>query len=106
MKKILWAAGISVAVIAGAVFLLPMAVSSTGMRSALADQLSRISGAEITLNGPVQFSVVPDFGIVVEDIGYATPDGAFSVTSERSVASVALLPLLTGQIQVTGIELR
>lgn len=106
MKKILWAAGISVAVVAGAIFILPMAVSSNGMRTALADQLSRISGAEITLNGPVQFSVVPDFGIVVEDIGYATPDGAFAVTSERSVASVALLPLFTGQIQVTGIELR
>lgn len=106
MKKILWAAGISLTVLAGAVFVLPMAVSSSGMRGALADQLSRISGAAITLDGPVQFSVLPDFGIVVEDIGYATPDGAFSVTSERSVASVALLPLFSGQIQVTGIELR
>lgn len=106
MKKILWSVGIGAVVLAGVVFVLPMAASSTALRTALSDQLSRISGAQIALNGPIHLSLVPDFGIVVEDIGYSTVDGAFEVTSERSVASVALLPLLTGQIQVTGIELR
>ncbi len=35
-----------------------------------------------------------------------SPDGALEVTSERSVASVGLLALLSGQIQITGIELK
>lgn len=106
MKKIVVIAAIAIPVLAGMVFVLPMAASSTGLRTALSNQLSRVSGAQIALNGPIHFSIIPDFGVVVEDFGYSTVDGGFEVTSERSVASVALLPLLTGQIQITGIELR
>ncbi|HTN64245.1 MAG TPA: hypothetical protein VL147_22270, partial [Devosia sp.] len=72
MKKII--AGVAIAVIAlvGLVFLLPLALSSDTLRAALAHQLSEASGAEIALNGPIHFSVVPDFGVVVEDLAYAT----------------------------------
>ncbi len=106
MKKILLATGVCVAALGGLVFVLPMAASSDALRTALSGQLSRISGADIALNGPIQFSVVPDFGILVEDFSYSALDGGLDITADRSVASVALWPLLTGQIQVTGIELR
>ncbi|WP_165603135.1 AsmA family protein [Devosia elaeis] len=105
MKK----AAIIVAVLAvlavGSVFLLPLALSSDGMRAALARQLSEAAGAEIAFNGPIRFSVVPDFGIVIEDMAYRTGDGAVSVTAARSVASVAPLSLFSSQIRITGIEL-
>jgi AsmA protein len=106
MKKIVLVVAACLAVLAGLVFVLPIAVNSAGLRTALSDQLSRVSGARIALNGPIHFSIFPDFGVVVEDFGYSTGDGTLEVTSERSVASVALLALLSGQIQVTGIELR
>ena len=106
MKKVIAAAAIVVLVLAGLVFLLPLALSSDTLRTALADQLSDASGAEISLNGPIHFSVVPDFGIVVEDLTYASNEGAVLVSAARSVASVNLLSLFSDQIRITGIELR
>ena len=95
MKKAAIALAIVVLALVGLVFLLPLALNSDTLRTALARQLSEASGAAIALNGPIHFSVVPDFGIVVEDLAYATADGAVSVTAARSVASVELLSLLS-----------
>ncbi|WP_160172842.1 AsmA family protein [Devosia sp. LC5] len=49
---------------------------------------------------------MPDFGIIVEDFAYTAADGSLAMTAERSVASVAPLSLFSGQIQITGVELR
>jgi len=106
MKKIAVIGGSLTLALAGLVFLLPLAINSTALRTALADQLSRASGATIAFNGPLHFSVVPDFGIVVEDFAYTAEDGSLAMTAARSVASVAPLSLFSGQIQVTGIEIR
>ena len=106
MRKAVLAVGLIVIALAGLVFLLPMAINSDTLRTALARQLSEASGAQIALNGPIHFSVVPDFGIVAEDLSYTTADGALSATAERSVASAELLPLLSGQVRITGIELK
>lgn len=106
MKKALIAVAAIALVLVGSIFLLPLALSSDTLRTALARQLSDASGAEIALNGPIHFSIIPDFGIVAEDLAYKTGDGAVSVAAARSVASVSPLPLLSGQVHVTGIELR
>ncbi|GLQ53696.1 AsmA family protein [Devosia nitrariae] len=106
MKKVVVAAAFVILALAGSMFLLPLALSSDTLRAALARQLSDASGAEISLNGPIHFSVVPDFGIVVEDLTYASGEGAVSVSAARSVASVELMSLFSSQIRITGIELR
>ncbi|MET3927399.1 AsmA family protein [Devosia sp. 2618] len=106
MKKIAVVVGSLTLALAALVFVLPLAINSTALRTALADQLSRASGATIALNGPLHFSVVPDFGIVVEDFAYTAEDGSLAMTAARSVASVAPLALFSGQIQITGIEIR
>jgi len=104
MKKVIVAAALVILVLAGLVFLLPLALSSDTLRAALARQLSEASGAEISLNGPIRFSVVPDFGVVAEDLAYTSD--AVSVFADRSVASVELMSLFSDQIRITGIELR
>jgi uncharacterized protein involved in outer membrane biogenesis len=106
MKKLVVAAAVVLLALAGTVFLLPLALSSDTLRGALARQLSEASSAQISLNGPIHFSVVPDFGIVVEDLTYASGEGAVSVSAARSVASVELMPLFSGQIRITGFELQ
>jgi len=106
MKKAIVAVAIIVLALVGLVFLLPLALNSDTLRTALARQLSEAAGAEIALNGPIHFSVVPDFGIVVEDLAYKTADGAVSVTAARSVASVEPMSLFSSQVRITGIELR
>ena len=105
MKKAAIIVTVLAVVAAGSVFLLPLALNSDGLRTALAGQLSEAAGAEIAFNGPIHFSVVPDFGIVIEDMAYKSGDGAVSVTAARSVASVAPLSLFSSQVRITGIEL-
>lgn len=105
MKKAAVILAVLVLGLVGAVFLLPLALNSDTLRAGLARQLSDISGAEIALNGPIHFSVVPDFGLVIEDMAYATTDGAVSVTARRSVASVELMSLFSSQVRITGIAL-
>lgn len=106
MKKIIVAAALVAIALVGSVFVLPLALSSDTLRTALARQLSAVSGAEIALNGPIHFSVLPDFGVVVEDLAYAAGDGTVVVTAARSVASVELMSLFSSQVRITGIELR
>ncbi|MCR6671495.1 AsmA family protein [Devosia ginsengisoli] len=106
MKKAALAVAIVALALIGLAFLLPFAVNSGGLRTALASQLSEVSGAEIALNGTIHFSVLPEFGIVAEDMVLKTGDGAVAVAAARSVASVELLPLLSGQVRVSGIELK
>lgn len=105
MKKAAVVVAIIALVLVGSVFLLPLALSSDTMRTALARQLSEVSGTEIAFNGPIHFSAVPDFGIVIEDMSFATGDGAVSVTAARSVASVELMSLFSSQVRITGIAL-
>lgn len=106
MKKAVAAIAFLVLVLAGFVFVLPRALGSDTLRTVLARQLSEASGADISFNGPIRFSVVPDFGIVAENLGYVSGDGSVSITSERSVASVNLMSLLSDQIRITGIDLQ
>lgn len=105
MKKAAVIAAILVLGLVGAVFLLPLALSSDTLRASLARQLSDMSGAEIAFNGPIHFSIVPDFGVVIEDMTYETADGALAVAAQRSVASVEPMSLFSGQVRITGIAL-
>lgn len=97
--------GLAILLLLGGVFLfaLPAAFSSGSLRTDFARQLSRVSGADITLNGPVRFSVFPRFGIVAQDVAVATDDIALSV--KETVASVYLRPLLSGRVQIKGFSL-
>jgi len=105
MKKVAAILALLVVALAGAALLLPLALGSDTLRAALSRQLSGATDAEISLRGPIRFSIVPDFGIVAEDLGYVSGDGLVSATSERLVASVGLMSLASDQIRITGIEL-
>lgn len=105
MKKLLWISGLTVFLVLGVLVAIPAMLSSNALRSNFAAQLSSITGSQIVLNGPVRFSIVPDFGIVAEDVAIATPDRSVSVSVQRAVAAVRLGSLLSDQIRITGIEL-
>lgn len=106
MKKIIIGAVFFVIALAGSVFLIPLALNSEALRTALARQLSDSSGAQVFLNGPIHFSVFPEFGVVAENLAYVSGDSALSVSAARSVASVELMSLFSDQIRITGIELQ
>lgn len=106
MRKVAIAAALLIVVLAGAVFLLPFAIGTSTLRTALERQLSAAAGAEISLAGPVRFSVFPDFGIVADNMGYVADDNSVSLSAGRIIASVQLTSLLSSQIHITGVELQ
>ena len=79
MKKLLLALGVLVVLVVALVFALPLFFSSDSLRALLARELSDATGAEIAFEGPVSFSVFPNFGIVADDLAYTSGDGALSV---------------------------
>src|SRR5690606_13868370 len=106
MKKVAIAAALLIVVLAGAVFLLPFAIGTSTLRNALERQLSTAAGAEVSLAGPVRFSVFPDFGIVADNVGYIADDSTVSLSASRIIASVRLSSLFSNQIRITGVELQ
>ncbi len=105
MKKVVAAITVLFLASAGIVLGLPLALGSDSLRTVLARQLSAASGVEISLAGPVRFSVIPDFGIVADDLAYASGDGSVAVAARRAVASVRLMSLFSDRIRITGIDL-
>ena len=103
MKKLVLIAAAVVAVVVGLVALIPVLLSSDSLRTRFAAQMSDMTGAEIALNGPVRFSLIPDFGIVAEDIGVTTSAAKISV--KRAVAGVRMGTILSDRIRITGIAL-
>lgn len=106
MNKLIAAIGVLVLMLGGVVFALPLALGSDSLRSALSRQLSAAAGAGISLDGPVRFSVFPDFGIVAKDLAYVSGDGSVSVAAARAVASVRVTSLFSDRIRITGIGLQ
>ena len=90
----------------GALFILPLLLTSDSMRQEFASRVSDISGMEIELNGPVNFSIVPDFGVVAEQVKLSAPDQSFSVSAARIVAGVSLSSIFSGKVEITGLDIR
>lgn len=105
MKRLFLTFAVVAVLVVGAIVAIPAMLSSESLRTNFATQLSSLSGAQIALNGPVAFSVFPDFGIVAEEVGITTPDRSVSVSVQRTVAAIRLSSVLSDQIRITGIEL-
>lgn len=81
----------------------PSFVDWNNYKSEISAQASRLTGREATISGDIRLAVLPSPTLFVEDVRVASLPGAESVDflTVRSVElDVALLPLLSGTIQV------
>lgn len=93
-------------ILVGAMFILPLLLTSDSMRQEFASRVSAISGMDIELNGPVNFSIIPDFGVVAEQVKLSAPDQSFSVSAAKIVAGVSISSIFSGQVEITGLDIR
>ncbi len=105
MKKVLVTLGLVLLAVIATLAAVPAMLNTETLQKAFARQISSASGATIALYGPVKFSIIPDFGIVAEDFSISTKDSKTAISVQRAVAGVRLRGLLSGQIDITGIEL-
>ena len=90
VKKLFLIAGAAILLVLGVLVAIPAMLSSDTLRSNFAAQLSSITGSQIVLNGPVRFSIIPDFGIIAEDVAISTADRSAAVSVQRAVAAVCV----------------
>lgn len=81
-------------------------LESSGGRQMLAKNLSERTGMSVTLGGEFDLMLLPDIGVNGTDLFIESPlaDQPFASSAEYEI-SVALKPLLNGQVQVDWIRL-
>ncbi len=105
MKKLIVSIFVLFLLLVGSIYMLPMVLSSDTARVQFSKQISTLSGMQIALDGPVKFSVFPDFGLVANNVKLQTSNEGFSVSVDKIVSGVKLLPLLSGNLEITGLSL-
>jgi uncharacterized protein involved in outer membrane biogenesis len=101
--------GIGLLVLAtGALFLAPRFVDPGWYRDAITVELRRITGREIAIAGPLVLTLLPNPGLIAEDVRLANPAGAAvpdMLRATRIDARLALMPLLTGKLVLRSLTL-
>jgi uncharacterized protein involved in outer membrane biogenesis len=91
-----------------AVVAVPLLVSPDRIRQRIADQVSAITGREVTLAGESSLSIYPHLAVTVDGLTIANPQGMGDdpfVVADRLTMRLGLLPLLTGRMVFEGFEL-
>lgn len=88
-----------------ALLVAPLLISAETARDAVVAEVRAVTGLEPTVRGPVAVSMFPTGTVTLDDVvlGGDTTDPAFA--TERLVAHLRFLPLLTGRIEIADVSL-
>ncbi len=108
MKRYLIWAGVGLAIIAGLIVILPFVIPVGAWRGTIERAAHDATGRTLTIAGPMRLTIFPRIGLEAEDVHFSNPAGSKEPEMARLGAlhvSVAVLPLLAGKIEVSGITL-
>ncbi|MEQ5776812.1 AsmA family protein [Thalassospira sp. NFXS8] len=108
MKKILAVIGALVVVVIVALLVIPSLIDWNSYKSEVTTAVNEATGRNLELRGDLSLSLLPFPALSVEDAVLGNVDGATDknmVTVKEVEVSVALMPLLTGNIRVTQVRL-
>lgn len=97
-----------VIVLAGAVLIIPGMVDWNAYKAGIAARIGAATGRMVELNGDLHFTLLPTPALSVEDARLANPPGFGGPDMARLgrlQVEVALMPLLSGRVQVRDIHL-
>lgn len=86
-------------------FLLPVNV----WRGPIEHAASAALGRDVKIHGPIHLSIYPDIGLRLDDVSVANPAGAHDpqmVIAGSVVVGARIIPLLSGELQVTQLTLQ
>jgi len=103
MKRLFSLLGLIVVAAVGTFLLIPYVVSAQTIRESVAAQLEGLTGRDVTISGPASLSVFPSVTLRIGGVNIANAQGmgqeAF-VAMDELAASVRLMPLLVGQVEI------
>ena len=107
LKRILIAFALILLLFVGAVLILPGLVPTDTYREKLEAELSRSLARDVSITGEITLSTFPNIAIQTDGVSLANPEGFSSETFMKvdgMSAKVRLLPLLSKQVEISGIE--
>lgn len=108
LKILLGLAGVLVLLMVLGVVLLPLIFDKDDLKTAIANEVHEQTGRELSIHGPLDFSVFPWLAVEVGDLGLSNAPGfgdrPFAKIGEARVG-VALMPLFRKQISIDEITL-
>lgn len=108
MKKILAVIGAVLVVIIAALLIIPSLIDWNSYKPQITQAVHEATGRNLDIRGDLSMSVLPFPALSVEKVSLGNLPGAQDpdmVSVEEVRVSVALMPLLTGNVQVTEISL-
>ncbi|MCB1494556.1 MAG: AsmA family protein [Bauldia sp.] len=106
MRKLLIGLVVVVVVIVGALFALPLLIPSDTIKGELIATIEEATGRDIRIDGPVSVSILPTPHLSAEGIGIAGLAGDSDAFRVDSVSfGVSLIPLLSGNVEITGVTI-
>lgn len=108
MRKLIYGFLGLLALAMGAVVILVLTLDLNGYKPEIEAELERATGRDVTIGGDIHFTVLPALALAVDDLTIAgLPGGSGDplLSLPRAQAVVALLPLLSGEIEVERVRL-
>ena len=109
VRKLLIGLGILVVVLVAAAFAGPLFVPTDSIKADAAAELRKATGRTLTIDGDLSFRLLPSPGVSASGVRLSNAEqgaGPDMVSLAGASVDVALVPLLTGNVQVTRIVLR
>ena len=103
MKKLFLVLGILVVLLVGAVVAVPFVVPTETIKSQLAAQVESATGRELTVDGDLDLSVLPNLTVDMSDVHFANAprsEVADMVSLKALKVELKALPLLTGAVEI------
>ncbi len=109
MRKLLIGLGILVVVLIGAAFAVPLLVPTDSIKADIASEVRKATGRTLAIDGALHFRLLPAPGVSASGVKLSNAgqgSGPEMVSLEGATVEVALLPLISGDVQVTRVVLR
>jgi uncharacterized protein involved in outer membrane biogenesis len=109
VRKLLISLGILVFVLIGAAFAGPLLVPTDSIKADIASEVRKATGRTLAIDGALNFRLLPAPGISASGVKLSNAGQGFGpemVRLEGATVEVALLPLISGDVQVTRVVLR
>ena len=108
MKKAAYAFGGLVALLVAAALIVPGLIDWNSYKSEISAEAKKVTGRTLEIAGDLELGILPTPHVRASDIRFANAPGAAAphmATLKELRASVKLLPLLTGSVEIASIEL-
>ena len=108
MKKVAYGVGGLIVLLVAAALIIPSLIDWNSYKSEISAEAQKATGRTLEIAGDLELSVLPTPRVRVSDVRFANAAGAAAphmATLKELRASVKLLPLLSGSVEIASIEL-